>query len=450
MSRLRDRFDEPVSPAMERFASSLDVDLDMVAEDLTASKAHARMLGEVGVLATDEVEQLLGGLERIGSEFVAGEFVPTTSDEDIHMAVERRLTELVGEVGGKLHTARSRNDQVATDVRLWLKARLARLSEALNGLVSALVARTESDGRILMPGYTHLQRGQPILLGHHLLAHAWAVDRDRQRVAAATSRVDASPLGAGAMAGTPHAIDRRRTAELLGFGGVVENAMDAVAARDHMQEVAAVCAIAVTHLSRMAAELVLWSSAEFAFVRLADAHTTGSSIMPQKRNPDAVELVRGKTGRVYGDLMSLLTLTKGLPMSYNRDLQEDRRPLFDAVTTTIDSVELMIEIWSSLELAAERFTAELAGDPSLATELADALAETGMPFRQAHRAVARLMAELAAAERTLDTLTDAELEGLGLEPHHRALLDPRAAAERRTSLGGTSWSEIERQIALLR
>jgi argininosuccinate lyase len=213
-----------------------------------------------------------------------------------------------------------------------------------------------------------------------------------------------------------------------------------------MQEVAAVCAIAATHLSRMAAELVLWSSAEFAFVRLADAHATGSSIMPQKRNPDAAELVRGKTGRVYGDLMSLLTLTKGLPMSYHRDLQEDRRPLFDAVTTTLDSVELMIEIWNGLEFTAERFTAELAGDASLATELADALVETGRPFRQAHGAVARLMAELETAERTIDTLTDAELEALGLEPRHRALLDPRAAAERRTSMGGTSWAEIERQL----
>ena len=450
MSSLRDRFDGPVSRAMRRFASSLEVDLEMAAEDLEASRAHARMLGEVGVLEEAEARQLIDGLDRIGAELESGEFSPTLEDEDIHMAVERRLIELVGEVGGKLHSARSRNDQVATDVRLWLKKRLSALEEALAELLTALLDRVRRDGEILMPGYTHLQRGQPILLGHHLLAHAWSVQRDRDRLAEAAVRVDHCPLGAGAMAGTPHPIDRNRSAELLGFAAVVENAMDAVAARDHLQETTAVCAIAMANLSRMAEEIVLWSSAEFAFVRLADAHATGSSIMPQKRNPDAAELVRGKAGRVFGDLVALLTLVKGLPMAYNRDLQEDRRPLFDAVMTTSASAELMAEVWAGLEFAPERFESQLAADPSLATELADAMVTAGTPFRRAHTVVAQLMARLEAEERTVDSLGDGELEALGLNGEVRDLLQPRTAVSRRTCLGGTSWTEVERQVALLR
>jgi argininosuccinate lyase len=408
------------------------------------------MLAEQGILTAAEGEELVEALARVGEEIAAGEFVPEAADEDIHMAVERRLGEAVGELAGKLHTARSRNDQVATDVRLWLRRRLAALDTALASLVASLVDRAEADGRILMPGYTHLQRGQPIHLGHHLRAHAWAVARDRERLAAAAARADRCPLGAGALAGTPHPVDRARAAELLGFSGPVENAMDAVSARDHLQETAAACAIAMTHLSRMAEELVLWSSTEFGFVRLADAHATGSSIMPQKRNPDAAELVRGKAGRVYGDLVSLLTLVKGLPLAYNRDLQEDRRPFFDAVLTTLDSVALMAEVWRGVELRPERFAVELAGDLSLATELADALAAKGVPFREAHGRVARLTAELEGAGRDLSTLTDADLSALGLEPAARELLTPEAAVARRTSLGGTAWPEIERQIALLR
>jgi argininosuccinate lyase len=450
MSRLRDRFDGPVSRVMRRFSSSLEVDLEMAVEDLEGSRAHARVLAESGVIEEAEAGQLIAGLDRIADELEAGEFSPTLEDEDIHMAVERRLIELVGEVGGKLHSARSRNDQVATDVRLWLKKRLRVLERALARLLTALLDRVERDGKILMPGYTHLQRGQPILLGHHLLAHGWSVQRDRERLAEAARRVDRSPLGAGAMAGTPHPIDRRRSAELLGFAAVVENAMDAVSARDHLQETTAVCAIAMANLSRMAEEIVLWSSSEFAFVRLADAHATGSSIMPQKRNPDAAELVRGKAGRVFGDLVSLLTLVKGLPMAYNRDLQEDRRPLFDAVRTTIASVELMAEVWAELEFTAGRFEDELAADSSLSTELADALVEAGTPFRRAHSSVARLMARLEAEGRTIDSLGDDELEELGLGGAARDLLQPRTAVSRRTSLGGTSRQEVERQVELLR
>ena len=410
------------------------------------------MLAEVGLLSSAEGARLCTGLEQVRAELEDGTFVPSDAHEDIHMAVEARLIEIVGEAGKKLHTARSRNDQVTTDVRLWLKGRLARLDAALGELVAALLDRVERDGKTLMPGYTHLQRGQPILLGHHLLAYAWPLIRDRDRLRGALSRVDQSPLGACAMAGTPHPIDRHRTAELLGFAGVMPNAMDAVAARDHEQEVAAACAICATHLSRLAEEVVLWSSSEFAFVRLGEAYATGSSIMPQKRNPDAAELVRGKSARVLGHLVTLLTLVKGLPMAYNRDLQEDREPLFDTVETTLSCVEISAGMWRTLEIDAQRFEEEMGGDFSLATELADALVGQGVPFREAHEVVGRIVQWCEGEGTDLRALTPERAR----EFHPRfpadlaSWLDPRAAAERRRSSGGTAWEEVERQVAALR
>jgi argininosuccinate lyase len=291
------RFSSGPAEDMVRFSESLSVDLDMWREDITGSTAHAKMLCEVGILTVDERDRLLAGLAQVAAELESGVYQPGAEHEDIHMAVEARLTQIVGPVGAKLHTARSRNDQVATDVRLWLKGHLDALHSAQMDLLAALLDRIDADGDVLMPGFTHLQRGQPIWLGHHLLAYAWMVDRDASRVIDAMERMNLCPLGAGAMAGTPHPIQRHRTASLLGFSGPVENAMDAVAARDHQCEAASVCAIAMSHLSRMAEELVLWSSDEFAFIRMGDGYATGSSIMPQKRNPDAAELVRGKTGR---------------------------------------------------------------------------------------------------------------------------------------------------------
>ena len=452
MSRLRGRFDRPADAEMGAFASSLEVDLRMAREDIRGSIAHVGMLGETGILSAVESAALRDALERVGEELAEGGFVPGDADEDIHMAVERRLVEIAGDVGEKLHTARSRNDQVATDVRLWLKTRLGETDRAIRELLGALLDRVEADGRTLMPGYTHGQRGQPILLGHHLLAHAWALHRDRGRLADAFVRLDECPLGACAMAGTPHPVDRGRVAELLGFARVMENAMDAVAARDHQQEVAAVCAICLTHLSRMAEELVLWSGAEFGFVSLSESYATGSSIMPQKRNPDAAELVRGKAARVIGDLVTLLVLVKGLPMAYNRDLQEDRRPLFDAVETTTASCRIMAGVWRSLEIDTERWEEELVGDFSLATELADALAANGVPFREAHEAIGALVLRLDRENRDLSALGPEELGTVhpGMPEHAERLLDPREAAERRVSRGGTAWTEIERQVALLR
>lgn len=450
---LRGRFDRPVGDDMVRFSASLDVDLRMLDDDVEGSKAHARMLGECGLLASEEVDAIVRGLEEVRDELRSGAWVPGDELEDVHMAIEHRLVERIGEVGKKLHTARSRNDQVATDVRLWTRRHLDVLDRALVRLGKALVDRAESDGHALLPGYTHLQRGQPILLGHWLLAHAWSVDRDRGRIDDARGRLNRSPLGACALAGTPHPIDREATAAALGFDGVVENAMDAVAARDHLQEVAAACSIAAVHLSRISEELVLWSSDEFRFFRSGDAYATSSSVMPQKRNPDALELVRGKTARVLGASQSLLVLTKSLPMAYNRDLQEDRHALFDAVDTVTACASVLAGVLETGSFVRERFEDALRGDPCLATELADWLASRGVPFRDAHGAVARLVHHCEEEGLALDALSVERAAtfhpALG-EADLASLLDPRRAAERRTSRGGTAPGEIDRQIAMLR
>ncbi len=443
------RFEGGPAEEMMRFSESLGVDLQMFEQDIEGSIAHATMLAEVGLLSEEEREAIVRGLKQVCEELRSGAYRPGVELEDVHMAVESRLTELTP-AGAKLHTARSRNDQVATDVRLWMKGAIANLDDALGSLQEALCQRVRSDGRTLIPGFTHLQRGQPIWLGHHLLAYAWMVHRDRQRLQDCRRRVDLSPLGAGAMAGTPHPIDRTRTAQLLGFAGVVQNAMDAVASRDHQQELASACAIAMTHLSRMAEELVTWSTPEFGLVRMGDAYATGSSIMPQKRNPDAAELVRGKTGRVYGDLLALLTMVKGLPLAYNRDLQEDREALFDAVHTTTACVRITTGMWRTLTVN-EVYRERLKGDFLLATELADYLAAKGVPFREAHHVAGRLVKWCEEQGGNFSLLTS-EI----LKQHHPLFekdtldwLEPEAAAERRRSLGGTAWCEVERQLELL-
>lgn len=442
------RFEGGPGQEMQVFSESLGTDLLMWEEDIAGSVAHVTMLGEVGLLSSEESKAIKEGLTKVADDLRGG-WTPDISLEDIHMAVETRLGEYVGPLAGKLHTARSRNDQVATDVRLWLRSRLDVLDEALTRLIGAICDRVESDGRVLVPGFTHLQRGQPIWLGHHLLAHAWALSRDRERVADVRRRVNRNPLGAAAMAGTPHPIDRARTAELLGFESVCENAMDAVAARDHLIEAAGVCAIAMVNLSRIAEELVMWSSREFDWIRLGEAWSTGSSIMPQKRNPDAPELVRGKSGRVVGALQALITMTKGLPMAYNRDLQEDREALFDALHTTIACVSVTAGCFESLTVKGGP---DLQGDFSLTTELADFLASQGVPFRDAHHVAGGLVKVCESRGCTLADLTLADLQEAHPSFTAEALtwLEPEMAVERRNSHGGTAWSEIERQVGLLR
>ncbi|MFT4974363.1 MAG: argininosuccinate lyase [Myxococcota bacterium] len=442
------RFSGGPAAEMQAYSESLSTDLLMWEEDIAGSVAHATMLGEVGLLSPDEVRQIHTGLAQVGEELRAG-WKPGIDQEDVHMAVEGRLHALIGAPAGKLHTARSRNDQVATDVRLWLRSRLDRLDEVLKSLIGALCDRAESDGHTLVAGYTHLQRGQPIWLGHQLLAYAWSFSRDRERLADCRRRVNRSPLGAAAMAGTPHPIDRHRTAELLGFDGLVDNAMDAVSARDHVIESASVCAIVAIHLSRLAEELVLWSSREFGLIELSEAWSTGSSIMPQKRNPDAAELIRGKSGRVVGALTALLVMVKGLPMAYNRDLQEDRPALFDAIHTTIASTSVASGCISSMTIKSGP---DLTGDPLLATELADFLASHGIPFREAHHVVGRIVRHCEEQSTNLAQLSLADFQTFheAFTEEVFAWLVPEAAADRRTSHGGTAWSEVTRQITVLR
>jgi len=452
MSLLRGLFGGDEDDLFRSFASSLEMDSWIGEEDIEGSIAHVTMLGDIGVLSADETATLAKGLSQILEELRGGTWTPDATQEDIHMAVEVRLTDLVGEVGGKLHTARSRNDQVATDVRLWVKRRLDAFAAAVGDLITVLLDRVESDGQVLLPGYTHLQRGQPVLLGHHLLAHAWALSRDLERIGDVTARVDRSPLGACALAGTPHPINRQQTAELLGFSGPIENAMDAVASKDHLQETVSVCAICMSTLSRMAEELVLWSSAEFAFIRLDDRHTTSSSIMPQKRNPDGAELIRGEAGLVFGHLQALLTLTKAMPFAYNRDLQLERSPLIESVLRTTASVRLLAAMWRDLDVRMSRFESELYGDFSLATELADLLVARGVPFREAHGITARAVKWCEEQGGNLELLDGGAAQQFHPDfPSDLGLwLDPRAAAERRNSLGGTATPEIERQLSLLR
>lgn len=442
------RFDESPAEEMQRFGESLTVDLQMWREDIDGSKAHAQMLEQVGLINESEYRQIIEGLDAVAKELEAG-WVPDISNEDIHMAVEGRLHEIIGATAGKLHTARSRNDQVATDVRLWMRTRMQALDALLLELIHCFCGRIEADGKVLVPGYTHLQRGQPIWIGHQLLAHTWSLSRDLERLRSAFKRVNRSPLGAAAMAGTPHPIDRMLTAEFLNFDGLIENAMDAVATRDHLQEVASVCAILASNLSRLAAELILWSSPEFKRVRLSDAWSTGSSIMPQKRNPDAAELVRGKTGRVYGALHSLLTLTKGLPMAYNRDLQEDRHAIFDAIQTVSSSVSVMVGCIHSMRILPGP---DLVGDPLLATEIADYLSSKGVPFRDAHHVSGRMVKhceqhEVGLHELDLETMRTFHPE---IKADISIWLCPDAAAERRISRGGTAWIEVLRQVSQLR
>ena len=453
MSNLRSRIGGELAPSMQQFGSSVELDSRLVEEDIAGSKAHATMLGETGIITPEVATALVAGLEEIRNEWQRGEFSPGEEFEDIHMAVEARLVEKLGPMGGSLHAARSRNDQIATDLRLWLRHKIQSLDGAVAALMEAILSRVETDGEVLIPGFTHLQRGQPILLGHHLLAHAWALSRDRERLVGALRRVDQCPLGSCAMAGTSFPIDRDRTAELLGFASVMENAMDAVSARDHVIETVSALGILALHLSRMAEELVVWSSSEFRLVVLDGAYASSSSIMPQKRNPDAAELVRGRSGRSVGALTGLLVLVKGLPLAYNRDLQEERVHLYAAVDNALSCLEILRGVYSTLQVERNRYRKALVGDPSLSTELADHLVGTGLPFRDSHDRVASLMARLEEEGRGLEDLEPDEVAALdpGLTPAAlAAILDPERAARRKSSRGGSSPEELTRQISLLR
>ncbi len=400
------RFAEPVDARVQRYTASVSIDRRLAEFDLDGSLAHARMLAACGVLAASDLAAIERGIAQIRDELRAGTFQWSLEAEDVHTHIERRLTALVGEPGKRLHTARSRNDQVATDVRLCLRAAIDDIVALAVRLSRAFVDLAERHAATAMPGFTHLQVAQPVTFGHHLLAYYEMLKRDRERLAGCRKRVNVLPLGAAALAGTTYPIDRERVARELGFEGICANSLDAVSDRDFAIEFAACAALAMVHLSRFCEELVLWSNPRFGFVRLPDRFCTGSSIMPQKRNPDVPELARGKTGRVVGDLVALLTLMKAQPLAYNRDNQEDKAPLFDTVDTLVDTLAIFAELVPGIEVNADAMRAAAAEGFATATDLADYLVRKGMPFRDAHEAVARAVRE---AERAGCGLADLPL-----------------------------------------
>ena len=450
------RFEETPSASLLAFGASLPVDSRMWREDIAGSLAHAHMLGTVGVISAEDVIAIEGGLARIAATLEAGEFHYAEADEDIHTAIERALVEDIGDAGRRLHTGRSRNDQVATDTRLYLKARTASLLDQLSALRKVLIEVAEANIDVVMPGFTHLQKAQPVLFAHHLLAYYWMFHRDSQRLQAAWSSANASPLGAAALAGTSYPLDRAQSARELGFvdadgqAVVIPNSMDAVSDRDFLLDALYASSTTMMHLSRLCEELILWATEEFGFIALSDAYSTGSSIMPQKKNPDFAELVRGKTGRVFGDLMALLTVLKGLPLAYNKDMQEDKEAAFDALDTLELSLATVGGMLSTMKVKASRTSAAAAGGFMAATDLADWLAQRGMPFREAHAVVGRLVLTAEKTGRTLQQLSLEELREASemFDQSVFAALDIAAVVAARTTEGGTAPERVREQLGL--
>jgi len=449
------RFHEPQHPDFQRLNASIDFDRRLWPQDLAQSRAHAKMLAERGIIAVEDRDALLGGLDTLELELSEGRFPFGEDDEDIHMAIERRLTELIGPVGGRLHTARSRNDQVVTDLAMFTRERAAVALAAITKLMEVVLARAQEHLDWPLPGYTHLQRAQPVYLSHHLLAYFWMLARDRSRFAFAEHEAGRLPLGAGALAGVNFDTDRAQVAEELGFREVAPNSIDAVSGRDFILDYLAAAATCSTHLSRLGAELVLWSSSEFGFCELSDAWSSGSSIMPQKKNPDAAELLRGKAPRVVGHLAALHGVIHALPLTYNKDLQEDKEHLFDAV----DTIELTLAAATGM-LAGVRFSrermSEAASDELLAaTDVADLLVRLGVPFREAHGVVAGLVRTALDGDRTLSQLTPDELaEHSELLAAHAAeygeVLQQSSWLESKISEGGTATVRVKEQIEAAR
>jgi len=447
------RFEQGLNPAIERFNASIGFDINLLQQDLDGSVAHARMLGSCGVISEAEALQLIEGLEAVRAEAACGSFQPGLEAEDVHFAVERRLIELLGSLGKKLHTGRSRNDQVGTDLRLWLRSQIDAIDGALLRFERALLVQAELHSSVLIPGYTHLQRAQPVCLAHHLLAYIEMAERDRSRLADVRGRVNCCPLGAAALAGTPVPIDRRQTAAELGFGAIYANSLDAVSDRDFAVEFMAAASLVMVHLSRLSEEVILWASQEFGFIGLTDRCATGSSLMPQKKNPDVAELVRGKSGRVFGHLMGLLTMIKGLPLAYNKDFQEDKEALFDGVRTCLDCLEAMAILFEEgLEFRPERLEAAVAADFSNATDVADYLVAKGVPFREAYQLVGGLVKDCLAEGILLRDLPLERWQQLhaAFEIDIHAAITPRQVVAARRSEGGTGFDQVQQQLQRIR
>ncbi len=447
------RFESALHPAIAQFNASIGFDIELIEYDITGSIAHAKMLAKTGIISAEDGENLVSGLEQIRQEYRNGTFVPDVDAEDVHFAVERRLTQLVGDAGKKLHTARSRNDQVGTDTRLYLRDRITEIRTQLREFQQVLLDLADRHVETLIPGYTHLQRAQPVSLAHHLLAYFQMADRDWQRLGEIYQRVNISPLGCGALAGTTFPIDRHYTAQLLEFGGIYANSLDGVSDRDFAIEFLNAASLIMVHLSRLSEEMILWSSQEFGFVRLTDSCATGSSIMPQKKNPDVPELVRGKTGRVFGHLQGMLVLMKGLPLAYNKDLQEDKEALFDAVKTVRACLEAMtILLAEGIEFVGDRLHEAVHEDFSNATDVADYLAAKGVPFREAYNLVGKVVKTSLAAGKLLKDLTLEEWQDL--HPQFEAdiyeAIAPYQVVAARNSAGGTGFAQVRSALEVAR
>jgi argininosuccinate lyase len=442
------RFTKTAEEWVDEFGASIPFDQELVEEDIEGSIAHVTMLGKCGILPSEDVEKIKAGLLTLLEKAKRGKLEFSVAYEDIHLNIEKMLMDEIGPVGGKLHTGRSRNDQVATDMHLYLRKRVTEIIALIQELQKVLVEKAEEHVETIVPGYTHLQRAQPISFAHHLLAYFWMLERDRERFRESLKRINKSPLGAGALAGTTFPIDRHLTAELLGFDGIYENSIDAVSDRDFIIEFLSNSSMLMMHLSRFCEELILWSSQEFQFIEIDDAFATGSSIMPQKKNPDMAELIRGKTGRVYGNLLALLTVMKGTPLAYNKDMQEDKEGMFDTVKTVIGSLKIFAGMIKTMKVNVDVMEKATKQDFSNATELADYLANKGVPFREAHEIVGKLV--LTCIEKGVF------LADLPLEVYKKAsplfeddiyeALKPYTAVNRRNSAGGTGFSEVRKAI----
>jgi argininosuccinate lyase len=442
------RFTKTAEEWVDEFGASIPFDQELVEEDIEGSIAHVTMLGKCGILPSEDVEKIKAGLFTLLEKAKQGKLEFSVAYEDIHLNIEKMLIDEIGPVGGKLHTGRSRNDQVATDMHLYLRKRVTEIIALIQELQKVLVEKAEEHVETIVPGYTHLQRAQPISFAHHLLAYFWMLERDRERFRESLKRINKSPLGAGALAGTTFPIDRHLTAELLGFDGIYENSIDAVSDRDFIIEFLSNSSMLMMHLSRFCEELILWSSQEFQFIEIDDAFATGSSIMPQKKNPDMAELIRGKTGRVYGNLLALLTVMKGTPLAYNKDMQEDKEGMFDTVKTVTGSLKIFAGMIKTMKVNIDVMEKATKQDFSNATELADYLANKGVPFREAHEIVGKLVLTciekgVFLADLPLDVYKEAS--PLFEEDIYEAL-KPYTAVNRRNSAGGTGFSEVRKAI----
>ena len=447
MSDIRGRFSKAAAAEVNAYTASVPYDRRLYRQDIIGSLAHARMLEQIGVLTADETQLIMGGLIAIGGEIARGLFEWRDEYEDVHMNIETVLKGKIGDLAGKLHTGRSRNDQVATDLRLYVKDVCGETIDALRGLQAALVAQAAANRRTILPGYTHLQPGQPVLLAHHLLAYFEMLERDVARFQDAARRADVLPLGSGALAGVPYPVDRQALAAELGFAAVSANSMDAVSDRDFVVDYVSAAALCMAHVSRFAEETVIWSTAEFAYVEIDDAYATGSSLMPQKKNPDIAELARGRTGRVYGHLMGLLTVIKGLPLSYNRDLQEDKEPLFDSVDTLLSTLKVTAGMIGTLNYNRRNMARAVDRGYLLATDLADYLVAKGMPFREAHEAVGKLVNYAVEKGKTLPEVSLADYRRFSeLFGEDVFRIDAASSVAARNVHGGTAPGQVSQAL----